>query len=216
MVLLADLPLDVLHSVFMYLDVGDVVGAPIGQVCRLLRQASRHPDYLARISSLAVSAVADGSQPTTVALPVFAGILGRCRGLVHLSAQGCHDWCMPVIAGCDRVRHLDLSGCPSLTDRGIALVMHGCRNVESLVLRGCRLLTDASIEHVTDACRSTLRRLDISETRVTHAGLSYLAQMRIPVVIADNCVFVMSPLGLPGDDVWRPDLLPSPRQPYAA
>ncbi|KAI9736683.1 MAG: hypothetical protein M1834_000887 [Cirrosporium novae-zelandiae] len=75
-----------------------------------------------------------------------------------------------------RLKHLDLSGCTDLTDRGIETLAHNCPNMEGLQLSFIKGITEDTLGHVVTTCPN-LTHLDLEEfDELTNAFLQTLAR----------------------------------------
>ncbi len=101
---------------------------------------------------------------------VGAKSIGKLKNLEVLTIQGARitDACMKDVAALSKLRHLDLKN-SAITDRGLAKIKG--MELEALELRTTKI-TDRGIYEIKDM--STLKELDVFDTKVTKAALAVL------------------------------------------
>jgi hypothetical protein len=81
------------------------------------------------------------------------------------------------------LKHLNLSDCANLTDRGVEGLAERCRQMDVLVLRGCDKITDTALRHLGDPSISTASSASMSDT-IHSLNLSYSTGITGPGVLA--------------------------------
>ena len=78
-------------------------------------------------------------------------------GLRHLDMSGCTELTDRGLKGlatmAHNLRHIDLTGCVNITDIGLRDMLFGCRNLVYINVQGSVLLTSASIGYIQAACQ---------------------------------------------------------------
>ncbi len=89
------------------------------------------------------------------------------------------------------LRHLELSGCRNITDKGLVAVAGRCRNLQAVALRHCYRLTEAGLIQLVAGSGAHLRTLNFKD-------LAPAVSDAVLLQIANNCRLVrLAPLSLP-------------------
>ena len=135
------------------------------------------------------------------------GVLSVCRfcheNLKVLNLSGCvqlDDEGVRVISKCKKLRYLDLTRVPKMTDASVALVVEGCRELEFLSLYANSQLTNKSFEKIDgltnlkffDACgfnKLTDVTLFKLPKTLRYANFSWCGSLRSEGIchVAENC-----------------------------
>jgi len=169
---LTRLPLQVRISLICFLSVR--VGMRLG-----IAHAAFVGLRLASMSSLTLSNLLPTGRPELVA-SAFRAVTRWCDGL-----KGCdlssyclmndHDLRFFTERCGSSMQDLCLSGCRSITDKGLMAVADFCKGLRTLNLAGCQAITDNGLQAISQNC-TKLHTLYLSDCyRVTHKVLAALA-----------------------------------------
>ncbi|KAJ4454857.1 putative D-alanine--D-alanine ligase [Paratrimastix pyriformis] len=113
--------------------------------------------------------------------PGLTELAAHCPRLEYLDLWNCRlitdAGLTKVIMGCPGLTHLDVHCCTELTDRGVALI-GSLTQLRHLDLTGCPRVTEASLHALVAGCGATLERLYIHGCIVTEINrtLAVIAQ----------------------------------------
>ncbi|XP_033124199.1 F-box/LRR-repeat protein 7-like isoform X2 [Anneissia japonica] len=116
-------------------------------------------------------------------------IVSKCLQLDYLDISGCpHITCFNLSSeaaseSCQlqgqslRLRHLDMSNCAALDDKGLRTVGLNCPGLQNLYLRRCQRITDEGLKEIANCC-SVLKEISVIECRrITDYGMRALSKI---------------------------------------
>ncbi|XP_071942321.1 uncharacterized protein [Antedon mediterranea] len=116
-------------------------------------------------------------------------IVSKCIQLDYLDISGCPlITCFSVsdessAESCElqgqslRLRHLDMSNCAALDDKGLRTVALNCPGLQNLYIRRCQRITDEGFREIANSC-SVLKEISVIECRrITDYGMRSLSKL---------------------------------------
>ncbi|KOM47214.1 hypothetical protein LR48_Vigan07g091800 [Vigna angularis] len=86
------------------------------------------------------------------------------------------DSSLAFLSKCQKLRTLEVRGCPHISPQGLSNIVAGCKNLETLDLKKCRKINDAGMIQLAQHSQS-LKQIKLSYCSVTDVGLIALASI---------------------------------------